>query len=181
MVCVTNVCTHSLLVSAVLPRFWDNLQLFWVSLFISQKMFFYILYFFVPSSYLYHLRIFLLHIDLICLLCKFTEKHLLYRAFLNLGVGLQRRFISTNYKCARTNFSYVEYGFLLGKWRYGVWDMLLYLNVREGNEWMKELFDKSRKYLLNLLQCCIPRIFVILWHNAITLTLKPWGDKFLSN
>lgn len=170
MVCIINVCTHSLLVSAVLPHFWDNLQLFSVSLFISQKMFCYILYFFVPSSYLYHLRIFLLHIDWICLLRRFTEKHLLYRAFLNLWVGLQRRFILTNYKRARTNFSYVEYSLLLGKWRYGVWDMLLYLNVREGNEWMNELFDKSRKYLLNLLQCCISRIWVILWHNAITLT-----------
>lgn len=132
-------------------------------------MFSYTVYFLMPSSYLYYLRLFLLHSDWICLLCRFREKHLLYTTFLNLWVGLQGRFVSTKYKHARTNFSYVEYGFLWGKWWYGVWDMLLYLNIKEGKGWMKEPFDKSVKYLLNLLQCCILWIWAILWHNAIKL------------
>lgn len=134
-------------------------------------MFSYILYCFVLSSCLHHLRIFFLRIDWICLLCSFRENHLLYTAFLNPWVGLQGRIISTKYKHSRTNFSRLECSFSWGKWRYGVWDILLCQNIREGKGWTKELFDISGKYLLNLVQCCILEwVWVTLWHNAMTLT-----------
>lgn len=132
------ICIHN---SALLIR--------WSSSFLSPFLFPkrpYILYFSVPPSYLYHLRIFLPCIDWICLFLGSGRNIYYTKHFKSFGWAEGEIHIS-KVQIYQNKLFLCRIQFLWGKWRYNVWDMLMNLNIKEGgNEWKNPLINQENIY-----------------------------------
>lgn len=111
----------------------------------------------MPPSYLYHFRIFLPHINWIC-----TLENIYYtQHFKFFGWAAEEIHINKIQICQDKVFLH-RIKFLWGKWRHNVWDMLIYLNIKEGeDEWKNPLISHENNELSTVLHTVNISNFVI--------------------